>query len=729
MAPSDDKPFEPIHNPYIVGNPIRGTKMFFGREDDFAYVQSKITGGDEGGLIVLCGARRSGKTSILFQIQDGRLGEGFLPVLIDMQSMAITSDADFLGKVAQAIMTSGYEFSDSHLSTYFLEQKDNPYDAFERFIKRLADELGETKLVLTFDEYELLETHIDNNLLKTQVLHLVGNLIEHKKLFVIFTGSDKLEARKRKYWDILSKGLNRRISFLSRNDTLRLVREPLRGVIEYEQGVPEAIADLTAGQPFYAQVLCQTIVDHLNEEQKYDVTNEDLLRVVNEVIVNPLPQMIFHWNQLPFIEKLCLSFIAEICRQELMPVTASDIAEFAQKENLGYQIDVNGLKKALENLFKGDLLVKSAESDKYEFKMGLWRLWITRMHSMWQVVDEMERAGEVPPELVPAQKPKMRRWVYASVSVIVVVAAIVLMRGLITGDDRGPASSPSQTPIDYAKLNIMSTPSNAEVWIDGARIGWTPLNDSIPVGTHGLKVTRAGYVAFADSLDLKAGASWDTTLALIDLTGDIDVQSRPSGARIILDGTDTGLRTPDRLPGLSVNQSYSVSLAIDGYDRYTFPPFWTFADSSIELSRDMTKKTSPLRIHSEPQGAAFVLSDGNWRGTTPYAILDVEYGHHVLSVTANGYKDWSETIEIPYANNEIIVTLERLPDGYFEFKIEPVADVYLDGTRVLIEISHAVISARPGEQEIELRYGEHAKKFTKTLAPGDTLTIKHNFTN
>ncbi|MCK5619687.1 MAG: ATP-binding protein, partial [Candidatus Krumholzibacteria bacterium] len=320
MAPSDDKPFEPIHNPYIVGNPIRGTKMFFGREDDFAYVQSKITGGDEGGLIVLCGARRSGKTSILFQIQEGRLGEGFLPVLIDMQSMAITSDADFLGKVAQAIMTSGYEFSDSHLSTYFLEQKDNPYDAFDRFIKRLAEDLGDTKLVLTFDEYELFETNFDNNVLKTQVLRLVGNLIEHKRLFVVFTGSDKLEARNRKYWDILSKGLNRRISFLSRNDTLRLVREPLRGVIEYDQGVPEAIADLTAGQPFYTQVLCQTIVDHLNEEQKYDVNNEDLERVVNEVIVNPLPQMIFHWNQLPFLEKLCLSFIAEICRQESMPV-------------------------------------------------------------------------------------------------------------------------------------------------------------------------------------------------------------------------------------------------------------------------------------------------------------------------------------------------------------------------------------------------------------------------
>jgi hypothetical protein len=37
---------------------------------------------------VFCGERRSGKTSILFQILNGRLGERFLPVLVDMQILA-----------------------------------------------------------------------------------------------------------------------------------------------------------------------------------------------------------------------------------------------------------------------------------------------------------------------------------------------------------------------------------------------------------------------------------------------------------------------------------------------------------------------------------------------------------------------------------------------------------------------------------------------------------------
>ena len=78
--------------------------MFFGREAEFELVRKRFTETEAmGGLLVFCGERRSGKTSILFQILDGRLGPDFLPVLIDMQSMAIESELDFLSKIATAV--------------------------------------------------------------------------------------------------------------------------------------------------------------------------------------------------------------------------------------------------------------------------------------------------------------------------------------------------------------------------------------------------------------------------------------------------------------------------------------------------------------------------------------------------------------------------------------------------------------------------------------------------
>src|SRR5262245_15548204 len=99
MVDSSSQPpgFTPINpNPYIVGNPVRNPAMFFGREAEFELVRKRFSQSEMGLLLVFCGERRSGKTSILFQIMDGRLGAGFIPVLIDMQSMAIESEVAFL---------------------------------------------------------------------------------------------------------------------------------------------------------------------------------------------------------------------------------------------------------------------------------------------------------------------------------------------------------------------------------------------------------------------------------------------------------------------------------------------------------------------------------------------------------------------------------------------------------------------------------------------------------
>ena len=87
--------FETIPNPYIVGNPIRSKDMFFGREDDFRFIRDKLVNSPTGLIIVLAGERRSGKTSILYQILNGRLGERFVPVFIDMQAMTIRDEAEF----------------------------------------------------------------------------------------------------------------------------------------------------------------------------------------------------------------------------------------------------------------------------------------------------------------------------------------------------------------------------------------------------------------------------------------------------------------------------------------------------------------------------------------------------------------------------------------------------------------------------------------------------------
>ena len=104
VLPKELRAYVPIEpNPYLVGNPIRTEKMFYGREDDFRYVRTKLEGVSQGVVIVFCGERRAGKSSILYQVLNGRLGERFIPVFVDMQEMVIATDSEFFARISRLI--------------------------------------------------------------------------------------------------------------------------------------------------------------------------------------------------------------------------------------------------------------------------------------------------------------------------------------------------------------------------------------------------------------------------------------------------------------------------------------------------------------------------------------------------------------------------------------------------------------------------------------------------
>ena len=84
-------------------------------------------------------------------------------------------------------------------------------------------------------------------------------------------------------WHILiGKSLYRRISFLSEHDALRLITEPVKDQVVYPRGIPERIIRLTAGQPFYTQVVCQNMMDRLNEVERNRVRQQDVDAVAQD---------------------------------------------------------------------------------------------------------------------------------------------------------------------------------------------------------------------------------------------------------------------------------------------------------------------------------------------------------------------------------------------------------------------------------------------------------------
>ena len=83
-------------NPYIAGSPITGTEMFYGHADT-SLIKRNLTGLHRDTPIVLYGQRRTGKTSVLYQLHR-HLDPRYRCTFIDLHGLSLNGMGNlFLG--------------------------------------------------------------------------------------------------------------------------------------------------------------------------------------------------------------------------------------------------------------------------------------------------------------------------------------------------------------------------------------------------------------------------------------------------------------------------------------------------------------------------------------------------------------------------------------------------------------------------------------------------------
>jgi hypothetical protein len=121
------------------------------------------------------------------------------------------------------------------------------------------------------------------------------------------------------------------------------------------------------------------------------------------------------------------------------------------------------------------------------------------------------------------------------------------------------------------RLDIRSEPSGALVTIDGRLSGATPTTvRALSPGTYVVRVARPGHVPREARVTLASASVRTLTFELepgldpaIPSTGALDVDSRPRGAEVVIDGRVFG-RTPLRAPALRPG-IHDVVLKLGGY--------------------------------------------------------------------------------------------------------------------------------------------------------------------
>jgi len=309
-----EEEFEEIENPYaayaeggIVGDP----EMFYGRyeliKNIVAAIQKSRT---QSKSFIVYGQKRSGKSSILYHLKK-RLEKEEDILILDLGNIGIILDEDssvpFLYQILWSILNelkygiedridSGFNSLDVSFPTY-LEFYAHPSplvyfkDMFDIYMHKTSqlDDWRKVRIVVLIDEFSYIYELIVTGRITELFMKNWKALLQENYFSVVLAGQDLMPKFKQNFPNEFGTTQDERVNYLKRDDAIKLIDEPIRiggkqGKTRYRERAIEWILNLTAGSPFYIQIICNRVVEHMNRKHDIYVTEAQVDHVKNELI-------------------------------------------------------------------------------------------------------------------------------------------------------------------------------------------------------------------------------------------------------------------------------------------------------------------------------------------------------------------------------------------------------------------------------------------------------------
>lgn len=419
-----------IINPYIAGSPVKDAAMFFGREDVYAWLRQHLRGAYQHNAIVLYGERRSGKTSVLYQMKD-KLGDPlYIPVLLDLQGMGLEGIDGFLWEVARKIVLALRGVEDVPLLERPVRQdfEKNPRQQFEDvFLPPIITTLGTRSLLLMFDEANRLAEKVESGDLPLDIFDYLRALIQQtSRVNFLFSLGNRLEANSKGSSQLFNLAVYRKISFLEQDFAEDLITRPVANYYTYTRPAIDRIYQLTSGQPYYTQLLCHNLFTRWTKDKPAQLGVTDVDAVLPDVIEQGTPNFQFVWEDSDPVERAILAALADRAPQYKAGVMRRNLDRALYRAKL---YPASGeVTAGLRQLFERDVI---NDQEPYNFRVALMQQWLSKFRRLeWvreelgDIAKEWEKLEEQRRAKAPTARERARRWA-APVLAVVVIALLV----------------------------------------------------------------------------------------------------------------------------------------------------------------------------------------------------------------------------------------------------------------------------------------------------------------
>ena len=195
------------------------------------------------------------------------------------------------------------------------------------------------------------------------------------------------------YWSILFNiSLYKHVGFLDQDDAARLIQEPVASFgMCYDDLALDKIWRVTAGHPYFLQLLCHSLVNQHNRSRRSYVTVSDVNTALSDILSSGEAHFIYLWNELSHSERLVFTALSRIMLLTGR-VTPAQVEDYLNER--GITPGRRTIIETLHHLSLRDILTAQVErqpavnSGTYSWRLGLLGLWIEKYQSLSLVQEE-----------------------------------------------------------------------------------------------------------------------------------------------------------------------------------------------------------------------------------------------------------------------------------------------------------------------------------------------------
>ncbi len=231
---------------------------------------------------------------------------------------------------------------------------------------------------------------------------------------------------------------------------------------------------------------------------------------------------------------------------------------------------------------------------------------------------------------------------------------------------------------DFGAIIVSSEPNNASILLNGKNIGKrTPATlTRLALGKeYSIKVVLKHHEPYERTVSLVTEEPVQVHTSLKALAeGAIKVDSDPKGAKIFLNGKDTGKVTPTTIDGLAIKEDYTIKLQKEGFGEWTSTvPLENF--SIVNLRASLVKIpeipeppkapeviVGSLEVRSVPGNAKVFINGKDTGQVTPTQLDELQLEKfYTIKLVKSGHSDFVKSVQLTEKSGEkLVATLKEV---------------------------------------------------------------------